>query len=47
MSQTWYIGPIAAKFGGDGGDVGIFMSGAITAVVYPIGRYLEKKYVGR
>lgn len=47
MSQVWYIGPIAAKFGGDGGDVGIYLSGAITAIWYPIARYFEKKYVGR
>lgn len=47
MSQTWYIGPIAAKFGGDGGDVGIYMSAAITVVVYTVGRYIEKKYTGR
>lgn len=47
MSQVWYIGPIAAKFGGYGGDVGVYMSAAITLVVYSIGRTLEKKYVGR
>ena len=47
MSQLWYIGPIAAKFGGYGGDVGVYMSGAITLVVYGIGRTIEKKYVGR
>jgi NCS1 nucleoside transporter family len=47
MAQVWYVGPIAAKFGPYGGDVGIFLSGAITALVYPITRYLEKKYTGR
>lgn len=47
MSQVWYIGPIAKKFGPYGGDVGIFLSGAITLVVYPIGRYFERKYTGR
>ncbi|KAH7142001.1 permease for cytosine/purines, uracil, thiamine, allantoin-domain-containing protein [Dactylonectria macrodidyma] len=47
MSQTWYIGPVAAKFGGDGGDVGIYLSAAITAVWYPIARSIEKKYTGR
>jgi len=47
MSQTWYIGPIAQKFGAYGGDVGVFMSGAITLLVYPIGRTLEYKYTGR
>lgn len=47
MSQTWYIGPIAAKFGGDGGDVGIYLSLAITFLVYPPARYFEKKLTGR
>lgn len=47
MAQVWYIGPIAAKFGEFGGDVGIFMSGAITLVCYPPLRYLEKKHFGR
>jgi purine-cytosine permease-like protein len=47
MSQTWYVGPIAAKFGGFGGDVGIYMSGAITAVWYSVARTIELKYVGR
>lgn len=47
MSQTWYIGPIAQKFGETGGDVGIFMSGVLTAVTYPPMRTLEKRYTGR
>lgn len=47
MSQTWYIGPIAAKFGGDGGDVGIYMSAVITVVVYPVLRTFERSKTGR
>jgi NCS1 nucleoside transporter family len=47
MAQVWYIGPIAKKFGPYGGDVGVFMSGVITLVVYPPARYLERKYTGR
>ncbi|KAI9729339.1 MAG: hypothetical protein M1818_008539 [Claussenomyces sp. TS43310] len=47
MAQTWYIGPIAAKFGGEGGDVGIYLSGAITLLVYPIARTYERKFTGR
>lgn len=47
MAQVWYIGPIAAKFGGYGGDVGIYMSFAITAVCYPPTRLLEKRLTGR
>lgn len=47
MSQSWHVGVIAAKFGPYGGDVGIFLSGAITLVVYPLARYVEKKWTGR
>ena len=47
MSQTWYIGPIAKQFGPFGGDVGIWLSGAITIVVFSVGRTLERKYTGR
>ncbi|MCJ1327774.1 hypothetical protein MMC10_004449 [Thelotrema lepadinum] len=47
MAQVWYIGPIAAQFGPFGGDVGIWLSGAITIVVYGIGRVIERKYTGR
>jgi purine-cytosine permease-like protein len=47
MAQVWYIGPIAAKFGAYGGDVGIFLSGAITLVVYPPARWVERRFTGR
>ncbi|KIW80944.1 hypothetical protein AYO21_10712 [Fonsecaea monophora] len=47
MAQVWYVGPIAAKFGPFGGDVGIYMSGAITVVCYFPLRYLERKKTGR
>ena len=47
MAQTWYVGPIARKFGPFGGDVGIFLSGAFTLVTYPLLRTLEKKHTGR
>ena len=47
MSQTWYTGPIAAKFGGAGGDVGIYLSGVFTAVTYPVLRSVEKRMMGR
>lgn len=47
MAQTWYIGPIAAKFGPYGGDVGVFMSGAITLLVYPPARWYERRITGR
>ena len=47
MAQTWYIGPIAAKFGGSGGDVGIYLSAVFTAIMYPIARTIEKRKSGR
>ena len=47
MAQTWYIGPIAAEFGGFGGDVGIYLSAVFTAIVYPIARAIEKRKSGR
>ena len=47
MAQVWYIGPIAEKFGPYGGDVGIYMSGAITILVYTPLRYFERKRFGR
>lgn len=47
MSQTWYIGPIAAKIGDYGGDVGIYLSGVFTLIAYPILRTIEKKRTGR
>jgi purine-cytosine permease-like protein len=47
MAQVWYIGPIAEKFGPFGGDVGVIMSGAITLLVYPIARTIEKKKSGK
>ena len=47
MAQTWYIGPIAAKFGGFGGDVGVYLSAAITLLLYPPLRALERSRTGR
>jgi len=47
MAQVWYVGPIARKFGPFGGDVGIYMSGAITLLCYTPLRYFERKKTGR
>ncbi|CAF9943798.1 MAG: hypothetical protein ALECFALPRED_001340 [Alectoria fallacina] len=47
MSQTWYIGPIAQKFGAYGGDVGIYLSGVFTLITYPVLRTIEKRKTGR
>ena len=47
MAQVWYVGPIAKKFGPYGGDVGIYMSAAITLLVFPTLRWYERKKFGR
>ena len=47
MAQTWYIGPIAARIGKYGGDVGIHMSCIITVFCYFSLRYLENRVSGR
>ncbi|KAI0998197.1 hypothetical protein K3495_g9996 [Podosphaera aphanis] len=47
MAQAWYIGPIAKKFGGNGGDVGIYLAGLFTLIVYLPGRWYERKIFGK
>ncbi|KPI36510.1 Vitamin B6 transporter TPN1 [Cyphellophora attinorum] len=47
MAQTWFVGPVAAYFGPYGGDVGLYMSAAISAVVYLAARPIEMHYAGR
>lgn len=46
MAQTWCIGPVAARYGGGGGDVGIYMSFAITGVLCFVLRTVGKRVVG-
>ena len=47
MAQTWYVGPIARHFSEEGGDVGIYMSFAITILVYSVLRTIERRMTGR
>ena len=47
MYQVWWTGPVAAKIGDTGGDVGIWLGIGFTAVVFPPLRYLELKKFGR
>lgn len=47
MWQTWYVGPLAALIGKDGGDVANEICFVVTAVSYIPARYLELKYFGR
>lgn len=47
MYQAWWTGPIAAKAGDNGGDMGIWLALAFTAIVFPPMRWLELKRFGR
>ena len=47
LAQTWYVGPIAAKLGPYGGDVGMWMVFAVTFVVYLVARPIELHYFKR
>ncbi|KIJ48835.1 hypothetical protein M422DRAFT_777770 [Sphaerobolus stellatus SS14] len=47
MAQVWYIGPLAARFGFGGGDMGSELAAVIAAVLYPPLRYLEIRRWGR
>jgi len=47
MAQTWYIGPIAARLGPFGGDMGFEFAVAFAGVMYPPLRWLEIKRFGR
>lgn len=47
MYQVWWTGPIARQVGDTGGDLGIWLGIAFTAMVFPPLRYLELKYFKR
>ncbi|KAL1409851.1 hypothetical protein Q8F55_003850 [Vanrija albida] len=48
MAQVWWIGPLGKLVGGEfGGDIGFELASGFTAVVYPLFRFLEIKYIGR
>ncbi|CDK25889.1 unnamed protein product [Kuraishia capsulata CBS 1993] len=47
MAQVYYIGPISAKIGEYGGDLGMWLSMSFTGIAYPACRYLELKRFGR
>lgn len=48
MSQTYWIGPLAKKVGGNfGGDIAMWLCMAFSGVVYPALRYFELKRFGR
>ncbi|KAF8001895.1 hypothetical protein HF325_002860 [Metschnikowia pulcherrima] len=48
MSQTYWIGPLARKVGGEyGGDIAMWLCMGFSGVVYPALRYWELKKFGR
>ncbi|KAF8513340.1 permease for cytosine/purines, uracil, thiamine, allantoin-domain-containing protein [Hysterangium stoloniferum] len=47
MAQVWYIGPVAAKLGPFGGDMGFEFATIFSGIIYPPLRYLEIKKWGR
>ncbi|SCV04159.1 LAME_0H16226g1_1 [Lachancea meyersii CBS 8951] len=47
MAQAHWIGPVARKFGEEGGDLGMWLSMGFSGVVYPGLRYLELRKYGR
>lgn len=47
MAQTWYTGPIGAMIGEYGGDLGVELGFAFTAITYPAFRWCELKRFGR
>ena len=47
MVETWYVGPLGATIGKDGGDVSNEFTLVVTTLAYVPLRYLELKYVGR
>ncbi|EER32868.1 hypothetical protein CTRG_03293 [Candida tropicalis MYA-3404] len=48
MSQTYWIGPVARRIGGEyGGDIAMWLCMGFSGLVYPPLRYLELKKFGR
>lgn len=47
MVTTWYVGPVAALIGEDGGDIGNELALVFTFVAYVPVRYMELKWMGR
>lgn len=47
MAQAYWKGPVAAKFGENGGDIAMWLSMGISGIVYPWTRYLELRKYGR
>ena len=48
MSQTYWVGPVARRIGGEyGGDIAMWLCMGFSGIVYPGLRYAELKYCKR
>lgn len=47
MNQVYFRGPLAAKIGDYGGDIGFWLAMGFSGAVYPVLRYFELKKFGR
>ncbi|KAI5949735.1 hypothetical protein KGF57_004558 [Candida theae] len=48
MAQTYWVGPIARRIGGEyGGDIAMWLCMGFSGIVYPVLRYAELKYCKR
>jgi len=47
MAQDWFVGPLAAKLGPHGTDIGFEMAAVVAAVFYPPLRLMEIRKWGR
>ncbi|KAF2453465.1 purine-cytosine permease FCY2 [Lineolata rhizophorae] len=47
MKTGWYIGPVAELIGKQGANIGHEMTFGLSAISFPVFRWLEKKYTGK
>ena len=47
MDETWFVAPLAKTIGAYGGDVANELVFVVTAVSYPLARWMELKHFGR
>lgn len=47
MKVTWYAGPIASLIGKSGGNIGHELTFAFSGLVFPVFRWIEKRYGGQ
>jgi hypothetical protein len=47
MKVTWYAGPIASLIGKNGGNIGHELTFAFAGIVFPVFRWIEKRYGGQ